>query len=106
MRSVITMVALGVLLLNTGCETQKAVKPEPLPPPKTHQFSVVDGTAGLIALRDDGKSCRTADIVCAKKDGTATTEGRGPSGVSCSQLALTPLCSDLDKKLNDPLGIR
>jgi hypothetical protein len=82
MTSVITMAALGVLLLNTGCDTQKAVKAEPPAPPKPHQFSVVDGTAGLIALRDDGKSCRTADIICANKDGIATTEGRGPSGVS------------------------
>lgn len=74
--------------------------------PKPHQFSVVDGTGGLIALRDDGKSCRTTDLICVKKGGSITKEGRSINGVSCAQLALTPLCSDLDKTANDPLGIR
>lgn len=107
------LLLLLLCLFSVGCDTQDTSKPAPpvappsiAPPVKAHQFSVVQGTSGLIALRDDGKSCKTADLVCANKDGSLIMKGLGPGGASCSQLALTPLCSDLDKNDNDPLGIR
>ena len=63
---------------------------------KPHTFTVVNKSAGLIAMRDDGKTCKTADVVCVGFSGLTSKDREGADGVSCSLLINLPLCEGLE----------